>query len=59
MIIKRDGKNYRAATCPRCGGKIWPAAALLAHKDRHEARDYAVRVYFAPIVRRFKTMRDL
>jgi len=37
--IHYDNATYPAAVCQRCGTKIYPAAALEAHLDRHQLKD--------------------
>lgn len=39
QTIVYHGLKFAAAVCPHCGGKVWPADALKAHVERHEARD--------------------
>ncbi|HEV8344683.1 MAG TPA: hypothetical protein VGR30_20175 [Candidatus Binatia bacterium] len=40
--IHVDNQTYRAAMCPRCGTKIYPANLLQAHLERHRRRDLAL-----------------
>ena len=36
MTIKlANGTKLRAATCPKCGARIYPPSELKAHKRRH------------------------
>ncbi|MGH7823650.1 MAG: C2H2-type zinc finger protein [Candidatus Binatia bacterium] len=37
--IQVESLIYRAAVCPRCGTKFYPAESLEAHMDRHQLRD--------------------
>ncbi|HWO43122.1 MAG TPA: hypothetical protein VNO43_15075 [Candidatus Eisenbacteria bacterium] len=37
--IRVESLTYRAAVCPRCGTKFYPAETLDAHMDRHQLRD--------------------
>lgn len=37
--IQVENQTYRAAMCPRCGTKIYPANVLQAHLERHRRRD--------------------
>ncbi len=37
--IRIHDMTYHAAVCQRCGTKIYPAALLDAHLDRHQLKD--------------------
>jgi hypothetical protein len=37
--IQYHDTTYHAAVCQRCGTKIYPAAQLDAHMDRHQLKD--------------------
>ncbi len=37
--IRYEDATYHAAVCHRCGTKIYPAAQLEAHLDRHQLKD--------------------
>jgi hypothetical protein len=37
--IQYEDTTYHAAVCHRCGTKIYPAAELEAHLDRHQLKD--------------------
>lgn len=37
--IRIQDTTYHAAVCHRCGTKIYPAASLDAHLDRHQLKD--------------------
>jgi hypothetical protein len=37
--IHYEDATYHAAVCHRCGTKIYPAAELEAHLDRHQLKD--------------------
>jgi hypothetical protein len=37
--IQFDNATYHAAVCHRCGTKIYPAAELEPHLDRHQLKD--------------------
>ena len=55
--IVYDGKQYPAAVCPICRGKISPPAALPAHVAHHQDRYDWIRRSCTPLKQTFKKMR--
>ena len=55
--IVRGGVKFSAAVCPQCGGKVWPASALDAHIDRHEARKLLLNSQLLPLQKYMARMR--
>lgn len=37
--IRRDGKDYPAVCCPRCGGKVYPVDKMALHLETHQLKD--------------------
>jgi uncharacterized OB-fold protein len=58
-VISLERQNLRAATCNKCGAKMYPQSLLEPHLTRHRRRQRWVNAELRKLQHTFAHMRDI